>query len=314
MIELVRPLEPVRDDAPLVRARLARQLTREEAAQARRPPGRADRVAGGGPRLPVRERGRGPRRRCSCTRRRWASTTARRGSWPASRCRRSRSSRRTACGCSASSRSPRRRSPSRRSSACRAPAAVGAGGLPGGGGEAPARVEDPGRGSERRRRHQLDAPGREQDRRDGVHDRPRRPRRPLRLPGDRGLLRARRPRRGRPARAPARRRDPPAARRHRSAAPAGDRGPAARPACALEAHATVRPSASRAPEHDDRRHRRRRSHARAVEQHRRARRAEPGGRPAASTIAGASTFVDRDRLDDDRLRRLLRGSPSIPIR
>ena len=33
MIELVRPLEPVRDDAPLVRARLARQLTREEAAK-----------------------------------------------------------------------------------------------------------------------------------------------------------------------------------------------------------------------------------------------------------------------------------------
>ena len=33
MIELVRPLEPVRDDAPLVRARVARQLTREEAAK-----------------------------------------------------------------------------------------------------------------------------------------------------------------------------------------------------------------------------------------------------------------------------------------
>ena len=33
MIELVRPLEPVRDDAPLVRARVARQLTVEEAAK-----------------------------------------------------------------------------------------------------------------------------------------------------------------------------------------------------------------------------------------------------------------------------------------
>ena len=33
MIELVRPLEPARDDAPLVRARVARQLTREEAAR-----------------------------------------------------------------------------------------------------------------------------------------------------------------------------------------------------------------------------------------------------------------------------------------
>jgi transcriptional regulator with XRE-family HTH domain len=33
VIELVRPLEPVSDDAPLVRARLARQLTREEAAK-----------------------------------------------------------------------------------------------------------------------------------------------------------------------------------------------------------------------------------------------------------------------------------------
>lgn len=33
MIELVRPLEPVRDDSPLVRARVARQLTREEAAR-----------------------------------------------------------------------------------------------------------------------------------------------------------------------------------------------------------------------------------------------------------------------------------------
>ena len=33
MIELVRPLEPVRDDAPLVRARVGRQLTLEEAAK-----------------------------------------------------------------------------------------------------------------------------------------------------------------------------------------------------------------------------------------------------------------------------------------
>jgi transcriptional regulator with XRE-family HTH domain len=33
VIELVRPLEPARDDAPLVRARLARQLTLEEAAR-----------------------------------------------------------------------------------------------------------------------------------------------------------------------------------------------------------------------------------------------------------------------------------------
>jgi transcriptional regulator with XRE-family HTH domain len=33
VIELVRPLEPVRDDSPLVRARVARQLTREEAAK-----------------------------------------------------------------------------------------------------------------------------------------------------------------------------------------------------------------------------------------------------------------------------------------
>ena len=33
MIELVRPLEPDRDDAPLVRARVARQLTLEEAAE-----------------------------------------------------------------------------------------------------------------------------------------------------------------------------------------------------------------------------------------------------------------------------------------
>jgi len=33
VIELVRPLEPASDDAPLVRARLARQLTREEAAK-----------------------------------------------------------------------------------------------------------------------------------------------------------------------------------------------------------------------------------------------------------------------------------------
>ena len=33
MIELVRPLEPARDDAPLVRARVARQLTLDEAAK-----------------------------------------------------------------------------------------------------------------------------------------------------------------------------------------------------------------------------------------------------------------------------------------